>query len=254
MKINLSENFPQLSRAPIVEAVLDLRAKPSVQWDQEAFKQQLKEVLPDYPKIEAQRAFKGEIKAGVGQPPEQRVIDLGWNALRFRSADKLQVAQFRKDGFAFSRLKPYQNWNPFTAEALRLWGVFVKVMRPEAIQRVGVRFINRISFPADGFSLEDYFLSSPQPLVALGLVPAGFLYRDTLIVPETGYKVNLVRTIQPPEGTPPSLPVILDIDVFINSPMELDDTALRQRLGEMRWLKNKVFFGSVTRKAKGIIQ
>lgn len=254
MKIDLSEVFPALSHAPIVEAVLDLRAKPSMQWDQEGFKEQLKKALPDYPKVEAQRAFKGELKAAAGKLPEHQVIDLGWTGLRFRSQDTLQVAQFRKEGFAFSRLKPYQNWELFTTEALRLWGVFVEVMRPVAIQRIGVRCINRMTFPADGFKLDNYLVGSTQPLATLGLVRGGFLYRDTLVVPDTSYKVNVIRTVQPLEGTPPNVPVILDIDVFTTTPTELDETVLRQRLAEMRWLKNKIFSASITPETKGIIQ
>jgi len=45
------------------------------------------------------------------------------------------------------------------------------------------------------------------------------------------------------------LALILDIDVFTTQPLELEQSMLVRRLLEMRWLKNKVFFGSVTEKA-----
>ena len=43
--------------------------------------------------------------------------------------------------------------------------------------------------------------------------------------------------------------LLLDIDVFSTEPFDLRDDLLTQRLIEMRWLKNKVFFGSITEQA-----
>lgn len=250
MNIDISETFPHLTRAPIVEAVIDLRANPSVQWDQDDFQKRLKQQLSDYPTAQPQRRFQGEIKAEAGKPFEQRVVDLGWSGLQFRSKDQSNVAKFEKDGFAFSRLEPYQDWHSFEAEALRLWKTYVELTRPVAIQRIGVRFINRMLFPADGFRLDAYLNDSPQPLLSLGLIRGGFLHVDAFRVPETAYVVNLARTEQPIEGTPARIPVILDIDVFTYELMALDETLLKKRLAEMAWWKNKVFFSSITAKTQ----
>ena len=43
--------------------------------------------------------------------------------------------------------------------------------------------------------------------------------------------------------------LILDIDVFTTRAMELNEEVFLKRLQEMRWLKNKAFFGSITQKA-----
>ena len=254
MNIDFSEKFPHLSRAPIVEAVIDLRAKPSVQFDQKDFQKRLEERLPDYPTVRPQRTFQGEFKAEAGKPPEQRVVDLGWSGLLFQSQDQSRVAQFQREGFAFSRLKPYQEWELFEAEALRLWKTYVELASPVAVQRIGVRFINRMPFLADGFRLDDYLNDSPQPLPTLGLIRGGFLHQDSFRLPETNYVVNVIRTVQPAEGTPASVPVILDIDVFTNAQMELDEALLKKRLAEMRWLKNKIFFVSLATRTKERLQ
>jgi uncharacterized protein (TIGR04255 family) len=214
----------------------------------------LKTDLPDYPTVQPQRAFRGEFKSEVGKLPEQRVFDLGWTGLQFRSKVVPQVVQFQKEGFSFSRLQPYERWQLFEDEALRLWNIYVQLVRPLAIQRVGVRFINRMPFPDGGFRLEDYLDGAVQPLSLWGLSSKTFLYQDTLSVPETSFSVNLVRTVQRSEDAPSTKLVILDIDVFTNIPEELDDGLLRQRLAEMRWLKNKIFFGTITPKTKEIFQ
>ena len=40
--IDLSEKFPHLSKAPIVEAVLDIRVVPSVKWDEAGLQKGIK--------------------------------------------------------------------------------------------------------------------------------------------------------------------------------------------------------------------
>ena len=75
----------------------------------------------------------------------------------------------------------------------------------------------------------------------------GFLHHDTLAVPGYPYAMNVIRTIQTAPNQP--LAVILDIDVFTAEAFELQTELLAQRLQEMRWLKNKAFFGSITSKA-----
>src|SRR5260221_7083546 len=110
MKIDFSETFPHLSHAPIVEALIDLRAKPSVPWDYEGLKAQLKSMLAEYPNVQGQREYRVELKAVAGGTPQKQDFDLGWTGLLFRSKDTFQVTQFQKEGFAFSRVQQYQQW------------------------------------------------------------------------------------------------------------------------------------------------
>ena len=56
--------------------------------------------------------------------------------------------------------------------------------------------------------------------------------------------------MQPAEGTTAQIPIILDIEAFVYGPVELDEPSLKKRLAVMQWLKNKVFFSSITDKAK----
>jgi uncharacterized protein (TIGR04255 family) len=134
--VDFTEKFPHLSRAPIVEAVLELRCRAGLAWDQEAFQNRLKSLLPDYPQMQAQRLLQHELRAEAGKPPEQLLKDLGWRGLVFRTANGQHVAQFKQDGFVFSRLYPYEHWEGFVQEALRLWGIHLEIAQPTEIQRV----------------------------------------------------------------------------------------------------------------------
>ena len=163
--------------------------------------------------------------------------------------------QFNRDGFVFSRLEPYPDWSSFSDEGLSLWRIFKEIAQPVQINRAGLRFINRIELPPENPRLDEYIKSAPEPPQNLDLPFLGFMHHETLAVPEHPYAINLIRTIQPPQGeTGKGMGLIFDIDVFTIKPLDLDETGLARILEEMRWLKNKVFFGSITEKALGGFQ
>jgi uncharacterized protein (TIGR04255 family) len=67
-------------------------------------------------------------------------------------------------------------------------------------------------------------------------------------VPETAYRVNLIKTVQ---MVPAGIGLILDIDVFVQNKLEYNEQQIKKSLDEMRWVKNKIFFSSITKKALG---
>ena len=249
VEIQIDEAFEHLPRAPIVEAVIDIRARAQAQWDESAAKSQLEPKLPDYAFLDSQQEFETEVRVRPDQPPQQVVRDLGWKGVRFQSTDKLHIVQFNRSGLVFSRLEPYKDWEQLYNESQRLWSMFKPLAQPVEIQRIGVRFINRIKMPIGELHFEDYIQPAPESPRGLELPFHGFMHQDTLVVLGHAYAINVIRTIQRPQSAGASgAALILDIDVFTAQPFELDDAILTRRLLEMRWLKNKTFFGSVTEK------
>ena len=51
------------------------------------------------------------------------------------------------------------------------------------------------------------------------------------------------------DRTAQGISIILDVDVFTMQPFQLNQPAIENRLTEMRWLKNKSFFGTMTAEA-----
>ncbi len=249
LEIDLSETFQHLTHAPIVEAVIDIRARAQTAWEEATITQQLKPRLGDYPKIHSRTHVQQHVTIGQGEP-KSFTRDLGWHGLDCQSADEKHFGRFSRDGIQFARLQPYQRWEELSAEALRLWQIYVEVAKPLEIQRLGLRFINRIEMQPGEVRCEDFIKIHHEPPAGMDLPIIGFFHQDTLAVPGHPFAINLIRTIQPAE-TPgkASLAVILDIDAFTTAPFQLHQDELLQRLRQMRWLKNKVFFGNITEKA-----
>ncbi len=240
--INLSEKFPHLSKAPIVEAVLDIRVVPSVKWDEAGLQKELKQRIPDFPKFETIRATQFQVQLGKPAPVFE---DFGCIGFKLQSGNNLHIAQFNKDAFVFSRLNPYEDWERFSREALRLWAIYCELLKPSEVRRVGLRFINRVVLKQTRVELSDYYKYSPETLKELNWPLTGYLHHDVMQVPETPYAVNLIKTVQ---NIPGEIGLILDIDVFMQNHFVYNELRIIECMEEMRWVKNKIFFGSLTEK------
>ncbi|MBS0209320.1 MAG: TIGR04255 family protein [Planctomycetes bacterium] len=240
--LDLNETFPHLGDAPIVEAVFNWQSRPVAAWTGSTIHAELANRLPEYSQREQLRALQFHLQASLtgAHPAVASTQDNSWQGLRLTTDDRLNVAVFSRNGLAVSRLKPYSNWETFSAEATRLWHVFVDLAQTNEVSRLGVRFINRLSLSAA--VTIDQVLRDP-PTCPANLTLQGFLYRSTFAVPGESLGVNVAKTEQPARpGQTSSAGLIIDIDVFTNEPFTCDDGALADRLAKFRWLKNKVFF------------
>jgi len=245
--INLSEKFPNLTNSPILEAVIHWEAHASKPLEQISLKDSLTKRLPEYPIIQPQYGIEVKIE-GTSDDRSQFSQHTQWNGFRLEDNPKNYVAQFTHTGIAFSRVQSYESWENFKTEALRVWDVFVELAEPQAIRRLGVRFINRILLKQDE-SISTYLTSEPYRLSGLEISPKSFFYQDTYQVSNYPYQINLVRTIQPNQtGSGSEQALIVDIDVFTNEVSRIQED-LNQQLAEMRWLKNKIFFSNITNTA-----
>lgn len=247
--IKPDESFEHLPRAPIVEAVIEIRARATQSLQESSLRSALESRLTGYGFLDSLRGFQGEVKIEGGKPPVQQVSAIGWMGLRFRSTDGKHIVQFKRDGFVFSRLEPYLTWEQLYGESERLWSIFKELAQPTEVQRLGLRYINRLKLPPAELRFEDYIQPAPSTPRELDLPFQGFMYYDTLAVPGHPFAINIIRTVQRLGGAVDAgVALILDIDVFTTQALN-DDKFFGQRLLEMRWLKNKVFFGSITQKA-----
>lgn len=247
-KIDLTELFEHLPKAPIVEAVIHFRARANKKLEPETFLKQLQEKLPDYPNSQRQHelAFGGELHpdGSLIQFKENR-----WDGYRLETADKLQVAQYTRNGFVFSRLKPYQDWDCFESEALRLWNIYCELTEPREIERLGVRFINSIT-PIQVSHLSDLLEFPPTSSGKLMLPLKNFMHQNLLEIPNRPYNLNVIQTIQPISPSQSQVfAIILDLDVFTTESMDIIVEVQQERLQEMRWIKNKAFFSLLTPQA-----
>ncbi len=171
--------MPQYRRAPITEAVIEIRYEKPLPGEQV-------DLLRD--KLAREYASCDPLtRIGVAMNPARRraVIDESGQGYRLASADRADVLLVTPGAMACSRLAPYQGWDDFSARARSNWKAWKRVVRYRPISRIGVRYINRIDIPTDGarpIQIEDYlsvFPAYPEPDV----LPAISSYTMQLVGP-----------------------------------------------------------------------
>jgi len=253
IRIDHDQKFPHLEKAPIVEAIIDFRARAVAPWVEDDITSKITSALQDYPGIQNIGSFS--LIAQLQPPQDSDPVpsltatqeDHGWLGVRAESKDGCFVASFTRDGFALSRLAPYEDWNSFLNEALRLWQVYCKLASPHEVLRLGVRFINKLEVPVQDLDFSDYFLGLNEEPEGLGT--AHFLNQLLLALPGYPYLVKRVQTFQHDRPNNATLALLLDIDAFCSEPCDVNSRTINERLADLHWLKNHVFFNSFSGKA-----
>jgi uncharacterized protein (TIGR04255 family) len=167
----------------------------------------------------------------------------------YTSSDQRQVYQVRVDGFLFSRLAPYESWEAFCKEARRLWQLYRERLKPAAVTRVAVRYINRLDIPAERIEIKDYLRTMPEIGEGLPQTLAGYFMQLQIPMDDIRSKLFLNETIgqSPKSGC---LALILDIDLFRSDDIPNDEESIWQMFETLRVRKNEVFEACITDRAR----
>jgi uncharacterized protein (TIGR04255 family) len=234
--------------APITEALIDIRVDlPASVTQLQALESVHDQVKSKYPGKKKGIQVFGQFSGGdaVGASASQTLTGFAFN-----SDDGKQIIQSRRDGFTFSRLRPYGSWPELRDEARRLWDVYRSTLKPERITRVAVRYVNQIDIPLPTIDYKDYFRTTPEvsPVLPQGL--SNFFMQLQFPLPDLGGLLILTETAVPPPN-PTTTSVILDLDVFKQAEMA-DDTEIWELLESLRDKKNEFFEGCVTERTRAL--
>jgi len=243
-----------LDNAPITEAIIDIRAKIPSKFQVESFLNLKKTIGDRFPKIEDRKLFSSEfgIKEGRIQPPSSR--DHGVHGYFFRSEAEPKIVQFRVDGFTFSLLKPYTNWEVMVSEARELWGYYRDIAQPEATNRLAVRYINHINIPLPVDELSLYFTAPPRIPEGVNGAIAGFLSK--VIVYDQGLDIatNIVQALEKSTRPEKHITIILDVDSFKMGDFNVSSDDKWDVFETLHTVKNQVFFNSITEKTARLFE
>lgn len=238
MEIDTTKQFPELPRAPIVEAVVHWQASPTKPLDQKSLQSELAEEFKYYAAhMQVQQELGVSGRSGGFEVKQQT----NWEGIRLSSPKEGQpkfVCQFLKTGVAFSQLAPYQGWSRFIEEAKRFWDKYAALVEPTSVSALSVRYISQIPVRSStdvGNCIEEV----SAPLRDLELESDHFFHQDSIQLANQPYKINVIRAVQP--ATDKSANLIVDISVSTTSVLE-NLAVVDDKLSELRFIKNEVFF------------
>ena len=240
--------------APIAEAVFDIRVDeldPAVLDRMGLF------LDSGYPNQEKGVLTGVEIEAGPLGVATKTALKT--NGFRHTSEDGKQIIQMRSDGFTFSRLAPYEDWETFYAESRRLWLAYVNLADQVHLTRVALRYINQIQVPRAEVKIDDYLRTRPEISPDMPTTTSGFFLTLEVPIPALGAISRIVETVIAGGEGSQDPRLVLDIDVF--RPLEQEEFTSRTSMHQLdatfetlRNAKNMVFEASITDKSRRLFQ
>jgi uncharacterized protein (TIGR04255 family) len=242
------ETYP---RAPIVEAVLDIRVRLSSSFSEDCLNELRERERESYPKF--RRPFQVQFKLERTDPslePTSEVSSLA-NGGAMVSEDGLQIFQARPDGFSHNRLAPYKDWGAFRSEARRLWNLYSEVVKPDFIEGLGLNYINRIGLPG-GAEISDYLRAYIQVPPELPQVLEVHNFQVQMVDPESEARMSMVVSSGAIEADQ-KIPVMLNAQVFkfLNrASADITEDEIWSTFDRLRVLKNLVFESCISEKLR----
>jgi uncharacterized protein (TIGR04255 family) len=206
------------SDPPLLEAVAEFRFEPGSPWDQTVPGLVYERVRETFPEKQQVVVVDASLTPGEGVVVEQRVAHI--ERLQLRRADQAALLQVSPHYLSVSRLPPYEAWEeylPLIDQGLR---AYREVAEPAGIQRIGLRYINRLRIPGNKIELAEYFDFFPHIGDDLPTTHGSFICGVHFPF-EDGRDLARVQLADQPSDNGESI-FLLDIDYFLNEAGRVD--------------------------------
>lgn len=201
---------------PIVEALCEFQFEPSASWDLTIPGLLYEKVRDKFPKRRQAKAFAFEVSV-VASPEGVEQQFLTTDRMQFLREDEKVLILVGRDLLAVNHLKPYPTWQEFLPLIREGLSAYCEVASPKGIQRIGLRYINRIEIPSQCIELEDYL--EFRPFIGPNLPQDFGPFIVGIQVPYENSRDILRLQLANAAVQPPNIvAVMLDLDYFLAQP------------------------------------
>ena len=245
----------QFKNPPIQEVLIDIQVTLPAEVSLDALKKFHDGLESRFPEKQERISWQQGFQISAVGEAHAMTSSRSFDGYLFKCAQDGKVVQVRRDGFTFNKLKPYSKWETFSAEARELWERYAQLARPVSVQRVSLRYLNRIVLPLPLGDFRDYCLLFPDIPSGMPQGVSDFFLRFATPVPDILSCAMITMTFEPPAAGITSLSMIFDIEaIHLFDSLNVDVEVIWRKLAELRDLKNKVFDSGLTEKAKRLFQ
>lgn len=238
---------------PLVEALIDIQFSDLGEDALKSIKAKLpllkKKGFTDHTEI-----IFSENEVDIGDQP--RITSTKRNiGYCIKNDDEEFILQCRTNGFTLSKLKPYTGWDVLLEKSKEIWGLVFDGLDDIHVNRIAVRYINRINIPfsKDGVKMEDYFETSPRISPKMDQEMGRFFMQ--VEAPLKGFndgRVVITQTIASKMDSKDAIPIILDLDIYRK--VDVSNDSLWSEIEKFRPTKNDVFEACITDKARELFK
>lgn len=205
-------------KPPIVEVVCEFRFKPSTPWDATIPGLVYERVKSEFPKRRALRNVGMHVQVeqkGVVLQPQME------EGTQFLREDERAFVQLQPRRISVHHLTPYPHWERFKPLVRTAYKAYLEVVPEPEIQRIGLRYINKIDFNTTKVDLPTFFNFYPYVGGELPQLYTGFNLQ--LLFPhEEGRDGLQMRLGSAPPEKENTVSILLDLDYFLIQPENIN--------------------------------
>jgi uncharacterized protein (TIGR04255 family) len=241
-------------KPPIEEAVCDLQFAPGTEWDPTMpgrIYERLKGTYNEKPR--QQQVVEAQLQgaSAEGSPSVSLQHRFGKTRVQLLAEKGTRIVGIGPEQLSVHMLRPYTEWEDFRPRIWEALNAYREVAEPEAIARVGLRYINRITLEGKSPDLSRYFTIPPRfPEVDPATRMLAFFNRKE--VEYLDRPIRVVVTFADIESpTPDDSSYLLDIDIIwiaADAPIPLGE--INVIMEELKARHRKVFESLVTDESR----
>lgn len=175
------------------------------------------------------------------------------HGFRLTGDDQTDVLLVFQNGVAAARLAPYVTWEFLRERAIEAWSAWRRETNYIPLDRLGIRYINRIDIPIKGKPLlrfDGYLKFHPLVPYMGGGALAGYMIQATTPTESPFWTASITSSIVSPPPIIDHLSLLLDIDIFRTKEIPGKDAELWKIIDEARGIKNRVFENCITDESR----
>jgi uncharacterized protein (TIGR04255 family) len=239
------------SKAPITEAIVDFRVVRTDNMTLDNLHGITAHIKNDYPHVDNSLLIESQVTAGSSIGASANQTHVGYIC---SSNNRKQNLRAELGGFVFSQLAPYDRWENFRDEAHRLWEIYAQMVQVESINRIAVRYINRIDIPLPFDDFKDFLRTVPEVSPDLPQGLAGYFMQLQIPQDDVGAMAVINQAMVPLQSPDPDyISVILDIEIFQDQYVFSKDV-FWESLEQLHTKLDSVFEACITQRTREFIQ
>jgi len=181
----------------VVEALCEFRFVQSDDWDSTLYGALWDKVKEEYPKKQERKQVSMSFQVGADGAHEKPTMDESSHMI-FKADDEKSIVQLQPNVLTVNTLAPYQGWESFKPKICKAYKDFNE-LGAFTLERVGLRYINRIHLSENGNGCEGLIAESLYIPKAILSHSSG--YHSKVSVPIGDNRVQ-VQVGTEPKGAP----------------------------------------------------
>ena len=236
---------------PVVEALGEV-IFASTNWDDTVPDQLFEGLKDEFPKRQERTFNEARVTVDDNNEATAEVVQLPtWDVFLTESED--QLIQVSEKHISFNQLKPYRPFREWEGRFFEALSMYRGLTFPQTIERMGIRYINRIEIPGQRISMEDYFSIYPVLPEETSDFHGPFQVKCQIpLTADDHFLVMVFGSIQPDEADDDRQNFLLDLHVQVLIGKDLDDEDIKNHIRIAHRNAVRAFEGSITEKLRAL--